>query len=51
MGRPHSHESEGQSGIHSYVLGVGPRYWLLPRPGIPFLNLQVVVEDMFLELF
>ena len=22
-----------------------------PTPGIPFLNWQVVVEDMFLELF
>ena len=24
---------------------------ILPRTGIPFLNWQVVVEDMFLELF
>ena len=36
--------------LQLYLRG-GAVIQILPRTGIPFLNWQVVVEDMFLELF
>ena len=51
MGTPHSHRSEGRSGNQSCVFEVRPRFKYFLGPGIPFLNWQVDVEYLFLELF
>ena len=51
MGSPHSHRSEGRSRTQSYVFEVRPLFRYFLGPGIPFLNWQVEVEYLFLELF
>ena len=51
MGSSHFHRSEGRSGTKSYVFEVRPLFRYFLGHGIPFLNWQVEVEYLFLELF